>query len=184
MAAAQFSVEYTEPRSRLTTLFRAITVIPHVIIMNVWQYLAQILTFFQWWIILFTGKRNQGIWNLQNAWLGYAARVNAYWGLMFDKWPNIGAEPNGEPTTYSFTYEQKASRLSNFFRIIWVIPAILLSFVVMIGALITTLLCWFIILISGKQPQGMFNFLNKVHQFMTRLSSYVFLMTDTYPKYS
>ncbi len=183
MSAAQFSVTYTEPRSRVTNLFRGILVIPHYIIMSAWQYLAQILAFVQWWIILFTGKRNEGIWKLQNAWLAYAARVNAYWSLMFDKWPNISAEPNGEPTTFSFTYEQKAKRLSNFFRIIWAIPALIISFFILIGALIVTIICWFAIIISGKQPQGMFNFLNKVHQFMTQLNSYVLLMTDTYPKY-
>jgi hypothetical protein len=184
MSAVQFSITYTEPRSRLATLFRGILVIPHVIILNIWQYLVQILAFFQWWIILFTGKRNQGIWNLENAWLGYAARVNSYWGLMYDKWPNIGPDPNGEPTTYAFEYVEKAHRVSNFFRILWAIPAIILSFPIMIVAIIASVVCWFIIIITGKQPAGIFHFLVKVHRFMTRLSSYVLLMTDTYPKFN
>ena len=183
MTAAQFSVAYTEPRNRLTTFFRTILVIPHAIVMNAWQYLAQVLGFIQWWIILFTGKRNQSIWNLQNAWLGYAARVNAYWSLMYDKWPNIGVEPNGEPTSYSFEYEAKANRLSNFFRIIWAIPALIIGLIVLIGAAIVVILCWFAIIITGKQPRGMFDFLNKVHQFMTRVNAYLLLMTDTYPKF-
>ena len=182
MSAAQFSVTYTEPRSRISTLFRAILIIPHFIVMNAWQYLAQVLGFLQWWIILFTGKRNKSIWGLQNAWLGYAARVNAYWGLMFDKWPNIGTEPSGEPTTYSFEYEQKARRLSNFFRVIWAIPALIISLVIMVFAIVASILCWFAIIIIGKQPKGLFHFLNKVHQFMTQVNSYLLLMTDSYPK--
>jgi hypothetical protein len=183
MSAAQFSVQYTEPRNRLTNLVRGIMVIPHVIVMNAWQYLAQVLGFIQWWIILFTGKRNRGIWNMQNAWLGYAARVNAYWSLMFDKWPNIGPEPNGEPTSYSFNYNEQAHRVSNFFRIIWAIPALLIAFFIMVGATVITIVCWFVIVLSGKQPRGLFGFLNKVHQFMTQLNSYLLLMTDSYPKY-
>ena len=183
MSVAQFSITYTTPRSRISNLFRGILVIPHYIILNAWQYLAHALAFIQWWVILFTGKRNEGMWKLQNAWLGYAARVNAYWSLMYDKWPNIGAEANGEPTSYSFTYEADARRLSNFFRLIWAIPALIIGTFILIGALVVTIICWFAIIITGAQPQGMFNFLLRVHQFMTQLNAYLMLMTDTYPKY-
>lgn len=182
MSALSFSIENLEKRSRLSTLFRLLLVIPHHIVLTVWQWLVQLLTFVQWWIILFTGKRNEGIWRMQNSWLSYAARVWSYYGLMFDKWPNIGSEPNGEPTTYSFEYVAKASRLTNFFRFIMVIPAMIVAIFVLIGAEIVTVISWFVIVITGKHPQGMFNFLLKVHQFMARVSSYSMMMTDTYPK--
>jgi len=183
MSQPTFSIEYTEPRSRLTNFFRYILVIPHMVVSSVWQYLAQILGFFQWWIILFTGKRNQSLWNMQRSWLAYSARVWAYYGLMFDKWPNIGAEPNGEPTGFSFEFESKANRLTNFFRIIWLIPTLIIAILVMIGALICTALCWFAIVITGKQPRGMFDYLAKVHCFMVRLQASTLLMSDVRPKF-
>lgn len=183
MSQPTFSIDYTEPRSRLTNFFRYILVIPHFIVSGVWQYLAQILGFFQWWIILFTGKRNQSLWNMQRSWLAYSARVWAYYGLMFDKWPNIGAEPNGEPTSFSFEFESKANRLTNFFRVIWLIPTLIVAIFVMIGALICTALCWFAIVITGKQPRGMFDYLAKVHCFMVRLQASTLLMSDVRPKF-
>ncbi|MFM7490261.1 MAG: DUF4389 domain-containing protein, partial [Actinomycetota bacterium] len=79
MTQALFTVEYTEQRSRVSNLFRAILAIPHMILVQAWQYLIQVLTIFQWFIILFTGKRNQAIWKLQNDWLAYASRVWSYY---------------------------------------------------------------------------------------------------------
>ena len=183
MTQALFTIEYSEQRSRVSNLFRMILIIPHMIIVQAWQYLVQVVTLFQWVIVLFTGKRNQGIWNLQNAWLGYASRVWGYYSVMFDKWPNIGAEPNGEPTTYSFQYEKSASRLSNFFRMLLVIPALILAMLVLIVGVLATIVSWFAILITGKHPKGLFDALLKVHRFMVELNAYVMLMTDDYPKY-
>jgi len=183
MSQPTFTIDYTEPRSRLTNFFRYILTIPHIIVAGVWQYLAQILGFFQWWIILFTGKRNQGIWNMQRSWLAYSSRVYAYYSLMYDKWPNIGAEPNGEPIALAFNYEAPASRLTNFFRLIMIIPAAIVAAVVGIGFAICMVLSWITIVITGKHPQGLWGFMLKFHRFMTRLVAYSLMMTDTYPKF-
>ena len=36
---------------------------------------------------------------------------------------------------------------------------------------------------TGNQPRGMFDFLVKVERFGARLSAYLYLLTDTYPKF-
>lgn len=183
MSQALFQITYDEKRSRVSTLFRVLLVIPHMIVMQAWQYLVQVLSVFQWIIVLFTGKRNQGIWNLQNAWLGYASRVWGYYSVMFDKWPNIGPEPKGEPTSYSFEYSEKANRLTNFFRMLWLIPSLIIGIVVLLVATVCTVLAWFAILVTGKHPRGLFDFVMKTHQFIIRVQSCAMLMTDTRPKF-
>lgn len=65
MARPQFTITYTSPRSRVTNFFRYLLAIPHLLIAGAWQYLANILTFLQWWVVLFTGKRNEGMWKLR-----------------------------------------------------------------------------------------------------------------------
>lgn len=183
MSKPIYTIEYTTPRSRLTALFRAVLYVPHYIIEYAWRVLAQVLGFVQWFIILFTGKRNEGIWNMQRSYLGYAARAYSYYGLMFDKWPNIGAEPNGEPTHFSFEFEAKANRLTNFFRFLWLIPTVIVAMFVMIGALVCVALSWFAIIITGKHPRGLFDFLAKTHAFMTHLMACTMLMSDVRPKF-
>ena len=184
MSKPEFTITNLSPRSRISTLFRIILVIPHAIIAGAWGYLMNALSLVQWIIILFTGKRNEGIWKLQNAYLGYAARVWSYYGLMFDKWPAIGPEPDGEPTTYSFQYDATASRLSNFFRPLWLIPAFVVALFVLIGAWFALVISWFAILITGRHPDFLFGYLLKTHRFMVHLMACLLHMSDAYPKFS
>lgn len=183
MSQPVFSIQNLPERSRLTVLFRALLALPHLVVAGVWQIAINVVTFVQWWIILFTGKRNEGIWRMQNSWLGYACRVHAYAGLMYDKYPAFGAEPNGEPTTYSFEYNSTASRVTNFFRFILMIPVAFVAIFVLIGAEIVGCISWFAIVITGKHPNGMFGFMLRVHQFMVRANAYAMYMTDDYPKF-
>lgn len=183
MSAPTFTIDYTAPRSRVTNFFRGILYIPHYVIEYAWRALAGVLAVVQWVVILFTGKRNQGIWNLQRAYLGYAARTYAYYGLMFDTWPNIGPEPNGEPTHFSFEYQAEANRLTNFFRIIWLIPTLIVAVFVLLVAIVVTIASWFAVLVTGNQPRGMFGFLARTHAYMTHITACSLLMSDVRPKF-
>ena len=75
-SAVTFDVTYDERRSRLTTAFRYLLAIPHLIFVGLWGYAAEFVALLQWFVILFTGQRNEGMWNFQRGYLGYnAARV-------------------------------------------------------------------------------------------------------------
>lgn len=183
MAAYSFDVTYTESRNRLTTAFRYILAIPHLIVAGLWGYLAQLLGFIQWFIILFTGKRNAGLWDLQYSYLGYYARVTAYTYLLFDPYPAFGTDPGPAPVSTHLPYEEPADRLTNGLRIIWAIPAIVIGFFVGIALFAVTVVSWFAIVFTGKHSRGMFDFIVKSTRFTLQLNSYVLLMTDTYPKW-
>ena len=45
------------------------------------------------------------------------------------------------------------------------------------------MLAWFAILVTGKHPRGLFDFVMKTHQFVIRVQSCALLMTDTRPKF-
>lgn len=184
MGGVTFDVDYVESRNRVTTLFRAILAIPHRLLRGVWQYFAQLLAFVQWFIILFTGKRNNGIWDLQQSFMGYNGRVSAYIGLLSDPYPAFGSTPGPqERVRYELAYEEPANRLSNALRIFWIIPAAFIAIFVFIGMFFVKIVSWFAIVFTGKHPKGMFDFLLKGNRFAMALSAYGFLMTDTYPKF-
>jgi hypothetical protein len=183
MSSVSYDVVYREDRNRLTTAFRMILVIPHLILAGLWAYLAEFLAVIQWFIVLFTGKRNESIFDLQNQWLGYATRVYSYYSLMYDPYPPFGTEAGETGVTYALPYEEPGNRLTNGLRFIWAIPAIIIMSVLVIAGLFVALASWFAIVITGKHPRGMFDFLRKVHRYAIQTQAYVFLMTDTYPKY-
>jgi hypothetical protein len=183
MSRFTYDVGYEETRNRTTVAFRIIMAIPHLIVASLWRELTQLLAVIQWFIILFTGKRNEGIWRLQQSYLYYYCRVLGYVALMYDQYPAFGTDPGPVPVRSEISYEESADRLTNALRLIWAIPAAIIAVVVGIGAYVVVLISWFAIVITGKQSRGMWDFVLKVLRFTFQLESYVFLMTDTYPKF-
>jgi hypothetical protein len=103
--------------------------------------------------------------------------------MMFDAYPNFGFEGRNEPVRYGATYEAEASRLTNGLRFIWAIPAIVIAALLSIAGTVLAIVCWVAIIVTGKQPRGMFDFLLKVHRYCTRTNAYTMLLTDTYPAF-
>jgi len=183
MSTITYDVQHEETRNRMTVAFRIILAIPHLIVSQVWGRLAQVLGVVQWFMVVFTGKRNEGIWNMQRSWLDYDARVTGYVGLMYDPYPAFGTDPGTSPARTAMSFEEPADRLTNALRIIWAIPALVITVVVSIGSAVVVLISWFAIVITGKQSRGMWDFVLKVQRFVLQTESYVLLMTDTYPKF-
>lgn len=178
-----YDVAYVESRNRLTTLIRMIMMIPHAFVVYVWGAFAQALALVQWVIILFTGKRNEELFKLQNDYLGYSTRVSSYAELMYDEYPPFGRDPGATGVAYSLDYSADANRLTNALRLIWAIPAMIVASVLGFAGFFVIVASWFVILIIGKQPRGLFDFLVKFNRYYARANSYLLLMTDTYPKY-
>jgi hypothetical protein len=184
MNQVSYDVTASGARNRLTVAFRLILLIPHAVVLQIWGYFVQILAVVQWFIVLFTGKRNEGIWRLQDQWLGYGSRVWGYGALLHDRFPPFGPDPNGVvPSTYAFDYAEPANRLTNGLRLLWAIPAAIIALGLGIAAEVLAIVSWFAIVITGKQPQGLFDFIGKALRYLLRTQSYLLLMTDTYPKY-
>jgi uncharacterized protein DUF4389 len=183
MPPVTFDVTYTEQRNRLTTAFRYLLAIPHLIFAGLWGYAAEILALLQWFVILFTGRRNEGMWSFQRGYLGYSARVNSYVGLLYDEYPNFGTAWSQEPVAFGLDYEEDANRLTNGLRFLWIIPALIIAFFLNIAAAVILFVSWLVIVITGKHPRGMFDFVLRVSRFSLNLNAYALLMTDGYPKY-
>jgi hypothetical protein len=92
MSAVSFDIEYVAERNKKTNALRIFYALPHLIITSALNYFGEALAVVQWLIILFTGKRNQAIWNLNRGVLDWQSRANAYAGLMYDTYPNFGFE--------------------------------------------------------------------------------------------
>ncbi len=176
-------VGYADKRNRLTCVFRMILAIPHVIVAYFWGIVAEVVAIPQWFIIVFTGKRNQALWDLQWGWLSYAGRVSAYQYLLFDEYPAFGTDQRNVPMVQDLAYDEPASRLTNGLRFIWIIPALILGVIFGIAMSVVLLIAWFAILFTGRFPRGMFDFMMKGLRFSLQISAYALMMTDVYPKW-
>jgi hypothetical protein len=90
-------------------------------------------------------------------------------------------------STYPVVYEQdpaiERNRLTVFFRLIMVIPHMIVAFFYFIAASIVVCIAWFAIVFTGRYPEGMYNFVAGALRFNARVNSYFYLVTDTFPPF-
>lgn len=88
------------------------------------------------------------------------------------------------PVAYSARFEPEGrSRLSVFFRGILVIPWMIVSIVYGIGAFFAVIVAWFALVITGRYPQGLYDFNAGVVRFSGRLNGFYYMFTDEFPSF-
>lgn len=180
---AVFTVDYEEKRSRLTTFFRFITVIPHVIWLMLYGFVASFAVLFAWFAIVFTAKYPAGLYSFVEGYLRYYARVTAYMVLATDKFPPFTGSRD-EPYAANLDIGpalEKYSRWKTFFRGILIIPFYIVAYVFSIIYQLVAIICWFAIVILGKQPKGLQDALLFGLSYPVRLMTYYTLLTEAWP---
>lgn len=180
---AVFTVDYEEKRSRLTTFFRFITVIPHIIWLYLYGIVAGFAVIFAWFAIVFTAKYPAGLYSFVQGYERYYARVMAYAYLATDKFPPFTGSRD-EPYAANLDIGpplEKYSRAKTFFRIILAIPFLIVAYVFQIIYQLVAIVCWFAIVITGKQPKGLQDALLFGLSYPTRLGTYLTLLTEAWP---
>src|SRR3990172_9579994 len=76
----RFEIERPERLSRRQLVFwKTALSIPHVLVLQVLNYVLGVLLFISWFAILFSGRYPRGLYNFVAGWLRWQARVAAYW---------------------------------------------------------------------------------------------------------
>ncbi|MGE0601908.1 MAG: DUF4389 domain-containing protein [Dehalococcoidia bacterium] len=76
------------------------------------------------------------------------------------------------------------SRLTVFFRILMLIPHVIILYFLGLAQNIVTLIAWFAILFTGKYPAGLLQFSTNILHWNTRVGGYALLLTGTYPPFA
>jgi uncharacterized protein DUF4389 len=194
----QFSVEYPDrPLNRLTTAFRIFTAIPIVILLAAigggggWDresiaaagsgllFLPPLL------MILFRRKypRWWFDWNLEL--LRFSNRIYVYLALMNDRYPSTD---EGQSVRLDFPYPDAERDLNRWLPLVkWflAIPHYIVLVALWLLALVCVVIAWFVILFTGRYPEGLFGIVESVIRWGNRVAAYAFLLvTDRYPPFS
>jgi hypothetical protein len=87
------------------------------------------------------------------------------------------------PVTFEADYVEQHSRLTSFFRLLLAIPLFIWAYFYGIVASIAIVIAWFAIVLTGRFPMGLYEFIAGWTRFITRTTGYVSLLTDTYPAF-
>jgi hypothetical protein len=87
------------------------------------------------------------------------------------------------PVIFEADYVERRNRLSAFFRLILMIPLVIWLYFYGIVAYIALVIAWFAIVISGRYPRGLYDFVSDYTRFLTRVTAYGALLCDPYPSF-
>ena len=86
-------IEFPERLSRWKIFVKWLLAIPHFIVLSIFGMLVSILVWIAWFIILVTGRYNQGMFELILTYMRWTANVNAYVMFQRDEYPPFGEGP-------------------------------------------------------------------------------------------
>ena len=193
-------------RNRLTTAFRLILAIPHLILVGgvglglgtasggdnrttagsetgLLGAVAAFLAVVSWFTIVFTGRQILGIRQFTAFYMRWRVRALSYLMLLEDAYPPFGDAPYPAGIEIADPPEPR-NRLTVAFRLILAIPHFCVLLFLLLMVTITTVVAWFAILITGRYPQGLYGFGVGALRWRLRVEAYLLLMVDDYPPFS
>jgi hypothetical protein len=87
------------------------------------------------------------------------------------------------PVSFEADYVAKRSRLTAFFRLILVIPVAIVLYVYVLIAFVAVVIAWFAIVLSGRYPKALYDFVAGFVRCYARVIAYAVLLCDPYPPF-
>ena len=115
----------------------------------------------------------------------FGARVTAYGALLTDRYPSTVDEQAVHLEIDYPDVERDLNRWLPFVKWLLAIPHYLVLVVLAIAAIVAIVVAWFAILLTGRYPRGLFDFVVGVGRWGLRVQAYAFLLvTDRYPPFT
>jgi hypothetical protein len=196
-------------RNRLTTAFRLLLAIPHVLLVGTpiaaamtwsrtseagvdhsWSagggalaVVAIVGALIAWFAIVFTGEAPDGLMKLGAFYLRWRVRASAYIALLRDEYPPFGDADYPAEVELPVVVGPR-DRLTVAFRPILAIPHLFAIWAIGFAWAIATIIAWCSILLTGRYPRSLYDFASGALRWTTRVEAYLLLLTDEYPPFS
>ncbi len=190
----QLIVKHQEQYSRgellLRTLFGWLYIyLPHGFILMFVGLWGAVLYFVAFWIILFTGRYPESMFNFQVGILKWDLRLSARMFNVSDGYPAFGISAPDEHADLVVPYPEKVNRGLTLLRLLFgaFYVAIPHGFILMFRSLfvgILAFIAWWAVLITGRYPAAMHRWVVSQLRWQMRVNLYMLFMTDTYPPFT
>jgi hypothetical protein len=180
----QFDVAYPERNSRLLIFVKWLLIIPHAIVLSILFIGLFIVTFIAWFAILITGRYPRGMWDFSVGVLRWTANIGAYLYLQRDEYPPFSLDGGDYPVQFHLDYPERLSRWKIFLKWLLILPSYIVYYILMYALYFVWVIAWFAILILGRYPRGLFDFMTGVQRWGHRINVYLWLLTDAYPPFT
>jgi len=182
--------EYSRGELLLRSFFGFLYIMfPHAFLLLFFGIWGSILSFISFWIILFTGRYPESFFEFQVKLMRWQLRLNARMYNLVDDYPSFGLDGTDELTSLEIPYPENLGRghllLKAFFGWLYcALPHVFVLYFRLLATMVVSFLAWWIVLFTGKFPEGMHGFITGTLRWGTRLGLYLGNMTDEYPPFS
>jgi hypothetical protein len=193
--AARLTVDYPQRLDRLTTLLRLVWILPIAVLISILDatgegartggalvgglWLATMLMlavrvlYPRWWF------------DFARELTRFGGRVGAYAALLTDRYPSTVDE---QSVHLEIDYPDVKRDLNRWLPLVkWLlaIPHYIVLVPLWVGAGVAVVIAWFAILVTGRYPRELFDYVVGVGRWSLRVEAYAFLLvTDRYPPFS
>jgi hypothetical protein len=203
--AARLNVDYPEQLDRLSTFFRLIWVIPIGFVLGLLtasgnqtmvtargEQLASMggglfasLALATALMIAVRMRYPRWWFDFSRELTRFEARVGAYIALLTDRYPSTVEEQSVHLDIEYPDVEQDLNRWLPLVKWLLAVPHYVVLALLGIGAVFAIVTAWFAILVTGRYPQPLFDYVVGVGRWSVRVNAYAFLLvTDRYPPFS
>lgn len=183
--------EFDAPRevARWRPFFAWLVAIPHLIVLSVLGSVTGALVLIAWLAILFTGRMPTGIFHVLVLYLRYQWRTTTYAIGLYEDYPPFEFELTSEDMAVcpaQLDVEEPATLSRGLIWVKWLLafPHYLVLVFVYIGAWYAWTVGAFAVLVTGRWPEGIRDFLLGTGRWTNRVYAYTYLLTDEYPPFS
>jgi hypothetical protein len=188
---ASLTIDSPEKIANWRPLVHWLLAIPHMVVLYVLNLVAELMAVISWIVIVITGKDNEGLQGLRIMYLRYMQRTYAYMGFLVEDYPPFAfsqsaADPGDYPGVRVDVEPaiEDRNRVTTFFRIIMVIPHLVVLAVLGLAAFVCFVIAFFAVLFTGRWPDGLRAFVVNLFRWSLRVMAYFMLLTDEYPPFT
>ena len=188
---ATFSFDAPERIANWRPLVHWLLAIPHLAILYALGAVSEIVALISWFVVLFTGRLPKGLADFQALYLRYMLRTATYFGFLREEYPPFSfsttpADPGDDQRVRVELIPQLEgrNRLTVAFRLILVIPQVIVLAALGIALFFVGVIAFFAVLFTGRWPAGLREFALGVGRWWLRVQAYLVLLTDEYPPFT
>lgn len=168
-------------RSRLTTFFRLLLAVPHIIWWTLWTVVAIPAAVAAWLAALAIGRVPASLHRFLAAYTRYTTHFYAFFYLTANAFPGFTGAAEGYPAAVAIPPAEAQPRWKVLIRGILLLPAALILSALNGIYTMTAIFAWWVALITGKIPRGLRDAGAYALRYSTQTYAYALLLTPRYP---